>query len=109
MPNLFGCLLASVFANWQYNGFILRAVCRGVMTRIRKDPNKGDFVNNFRLISLLNAELTFQSKVLVKGLARVSGGLVGRRKLVSFLANHSEQSLPYTLYSLESVSKSGKG
>lgn len=49
----------------------------GVVTLIRKDLDKGDCVDNFRLIALLNTEVKILAKVLVKRLARVANGLDG--------------------------------
>lgn len=46
------------------------------MTLLRKDPNNGDGINNFRPITLLNEELNILAKVLVNSLARVVSGPV---------------------------------
>lgn len=41
-----------------------------------KDPNKGGEIDDFRSITLLNAELKLLAKVLAKILAQVVGGFV---------------------------------
>ena len=53
LPDLFGGLLADVYCNWQQNGRIPSSVSRGVVVLLRKDPNKGDHIDNFRPVTLL--------------------------------------------------------
>lgn len=79
MPNLFGHLLACAFTNSQRNRFIPRSMSRGKVTQLRKDPNKEDIVDHFRLVTLLNllnTELKILAKVLAKQLAHVVCGIV---------------------------------
>ena len=77
MPDLFGDLLADVYCNWQQNGRIPSPVSRGVVVLLRKDPNKGDHIDNFRPVTLLNTDYKILAKVLAKRLALVVGRLVG--------------------------------
>lgn len=42
IPDLLGQLLAEVYINWKQNGFNPRSVRWGVVTLVRRDPNKGD-------------------------------------------------------------------
>lgn len=44
---------------------------------MRKDPNKGDCIDNFKPISSLNAGLKILFKVLATRLALVVGDLIG--------------------------------
>lgn len=48
------------------------------MTLVRKDPDKGDVIYNFRSITLLHAEVRILAKVLAKVLASAVDGIVGK-------------------------------
>ena len=61
MPDLFATVLAAVYCSWQQTGSIPGRVSRGVVTLLRKDPNKGNLIDNFRPITLLNTELKYIS------------------------------------------------
>lgn len=79
IPELFRNILVAVYVNWQQNGFIPKSARRGVVTLIRKDPNKRDSLNNFGPITLLNTEVHLdQSK---------SFDRVGNNYLVTVLAH----------------------
>lgn len=53
-PDMFGHLLVNAYRNWQQNGLIPISVHRGLVTLVKKDPNKGDSIDNFWPITLLN-------------------------------------------------------
>lgn len=57
MPYLFGHLLACVYTNCQQSGKILKSVSRDVVKLLRKNPHKGNLIDNFRSITLLSAKL----------------------------------------------------
>lgn len=48
----------------------------GVGSLIRKDPDKGDSIDNFKLIPLLNTEVKLSAKVFAKRLVRIVNGLI---------------------------------
>lgn len=77
IPDLFRHLLVYVFTNWQQNGRIPSSVSWGVVKMIRKDPSKWDHISNYRLVTLLNAELKILAKVLAKRLVCIVEKLVG--------------------------------
>lgn len=57
---------------------------RGVVTLMKKDPNKGDDIRNLNPITLLNIVLKIQTKVLAKRLTRFVGLLSGKRILALY-------------------------
>lgn len=77
MLNLFEHLLTCVFINWQQKGIIPRRVSRKVVMLLRQDPNKGNIIDNCRLITLLNTDFIIFSKILSKWLAHVLDTTVG--------------------------------
>lgn len=106
MLDFFVNLLVSVFVNWQQNRFIPRSVCQGVVTLIRRDPNKGYLVDNFQLSTLLNTELEILVKALVKRLTHVTDQHVRKAQTCAVPGRFIQDCLH--LYTLERInSKSG--
>ena len=70
MPDLFATVLAAVYCSWQQTGSIPGRVSRGVVTLLRKDPDKGNLIDNFRPITLLNTELNVIDEVAKDYLAQ---------------------------------------
>jgi hypothetical protein len=105
LPDLFGGLLADVYCNWQQNGRIPSSVSRGVVVLLRKDPNKGDHIDNFRPVTLLNTDYKILAKVLSKRLALVVGGLVGDAQTCGIPNRSIHDNLHLTRYIIERVGK----
>ena len=61
MSDVFAPVLAAVYCSWQQTGSIPGRVSRGVVTLLRKDPDKGDLIEHFRAITLLNTELKLRN------------------------------------------------
>ncbi len=104
MPDLFGDLLADVYCNWQQNGRIPSSVSRGVVTLQRKDADKGDVIDNFRPITLLNAEFKILAKVLANRLALVVEKLVGEAQTCAIPGRSIHDNLHLVRYIIERVS-----
>lgn len=107
MTDLFRHLLEDVYSNWQQNGLISKFVCRGVVTPVRKDPNKGYSQDNFRFITLLSTELKILAKVLAKKVE--ADGLVGRVKTCAILGRTIQDNLPLIRYTVGGFNESDKG
>lgn len=78
IPHLFRHLLASIYTKLQQNRSIPRSVRRATGTLVRKNLDKGDSVDNFKLTTLLNTQLKILVKLLVKRFARVIDELIGK-------------------------------
>ncbi|GAB1597330.1 hypothetical protein Ahia01_000009400 [Argonauta hians] len=110
MPDLFGNLLAEIYSIWQQNGNIPSSVKRGAVVLLRKDPDKGDAVENFRPITLLNADFKILARVLAKRLALVVSGLIGRAQTCAIPGRSIHDNLHLTRYIFDRVaSESGLG
>lgn len=59
-----------------------------MVTLLKKDINKGHVIDNFRLITLLNADLKILAKVLAKQLVLVIVKLVNKAQTCAVLGQH---------------------
>lgn len=60
---------------------------------VKEDPNKEDFLDNFRVITLLNTELEILVKVLAKRLVRIVDGLVEEAQIYAILGRNIQSNL----------------
>ena len=72
---------------------------------LRKDPNKGDHIDNFRPVTLLNTDYKILAKVLAKRLALVVGRLVGDAQTCAIPNRSIHDNLHLTRYIIERVGK----
>lgn len=103
MPDLFSNILASVYTNWQQNGIIPKYVSQRVVTLIKKASRKGDIINNFRPITLLNTETLV--KVLAERVKFVIGDLMGDAQTCTILDRKIHDRLRLIHYNIKRVGK----
>lgn len=73
----FSNLLSNVYCNRQQNGRIPSFGSQRVVALLRNDPSKENCIDNFRHITLLNAEFKILAKVLAIRLSLVVVDLIG--------------------------------
>lgn len=78
MSKLFGYLLAIVYRNRQQNGSISSFGSRRTVTLLKRDPNKGNVIDNFQPNTLFKVGLKFLAQVLAERLALAIGKLVDK-------------------------------
>lgn len=71
MPDLLCSLLADICCRWQLNGRIYNSVSLVLVALLTMNLDKGDQIENFSHITLLDRDIHILGKVLIKRLALV--------------------------------------
>lgn len=103
MPDLYGYLFS--YASWQQNERIASTVRCRVVILLRKDPNEGDQIDQFKLVTVSNTDNEILVNVLAKRLTIVVSRPVGDKKICAIPNRAVNDNFHNAWYIIERVCK----